>query len=63
VFVPGVDYLTNYDAWLARQNGAAYDPRLYDRTRRYMRNIRDLAGWVDADPPLQAAYHALSILR
>ena len=62
VFVPGVDYLTNYDDWLSRQNGAAYDPRLYDRTRYYMRNIRDLAGWVDADPPLQAAYHALSIL-
>jgi hypothetical protein len=62
VFVPGVDYLTNYDGWLSRQNGAAYDPRLYDRTRYYMRNIRDLAGWVDADPPLQAAYHALSIL-
>ena len=28
-----------------------------------MRNIRDLAAWVDADPPLQAAYHALSIPR
>ncbi len=27
-----------------------------------MRNIRDLAAWVDADPPLQAGYHALSIL-
>jgi hypothetical protein len=27
-----------------------------------MRNGRDLAAWVDTDPPLQAAYHALSIL-
>ena len=62
VFVPGVDYLTNYDDWLARQNGAPWGPRLYDTTFRYMRNGRDLAAWVDTDPPLQAAYHALSIL-
>jgi membrane-associated phospholipid phosphatase len=27
-----------------------------------MRNLRDLAAWVDTDPPLQAGYHALSIL-
>jgi membrane-associated phospholipid phosphatase len=62
VFVPGVDYLTTYADWLARQNGAPWDDRLYDTTFRYMRNGRDLAAWVDADPPLQAAYHALSIL-
>ena len=62
VFVPGVDYLTTYADWLARQNGAPWDDRLYDATFRYMRNGRDLAAWVDADPPLQAAYHALSIL-
>ena len=63
MFVPGVDYLSTYAGWLARQNGAPWDDRLYDATFRYMRNIRDLAAWVDADPPLQAAYHALSILR
>jgi membrane-associated phospholipid phosphatase len=62
VFVPGEDYLTAYADWLDRQNGASWGPRLYDTTFRYMRNGRDLAGWVDADPPLQAAYHALSIL-
>jgi hypothetical protein len=27
-----------------------------------MRTMRDLVTWVDADPPLQAGYHALSIL-
>jgi len=62
VFEPGTDYMTTYADWLARQNGASFGPRLYDGTPRYMRTIRDLATWVDADPPLQAAYHALSIL-
>ena len=65
-FAPGVDYMTDYStnsgSWLARQDGAAWGPRVYDSSLRYMRNIRALAAWVDADPPLQAAYHALSIL-
>lgn len=62
VFAPGTDFLTAYPPWLARQNGAAFGPRVYDGTLRWMRNARDVATWVDADPPLQAAYHALSIL-
>jgi len=62
VFAPDVDYLTGYEDWLARQNGALFGPRLFDRTFRYMRTIRDLAGWADVDPPLQAGYHALSVL-
>jgi membrane-associated phospholipid phosphatase len=62
VFAPDSDALTTYDAWLARQNGAPFGARVYDPTFRYMRNLRDLASWVDADPPLQAGYHALSIL-
>jgi membrane-associated phospholipid phosphatase len=62
VYTPGTAYMTSYADWLARQNGAAWGPRSYDSTRRYMRTPRDLAAWVDADPPLQAGYHALSIL-
>ena len=62
VFAPGIDYLTDYAAWLTRQNGGPSGARIYDAMFRYMRDIRDLAAWVDADPPLQAAYHALSIL-
>lgn len=62
VYAPGVDYMTDYATWLSRQNGAPWGPRVYDPTFRYMRNIRDLAAWVDADPPLQAGYHALAIL-
>jgi len=63
VFAPGIDYMTNYTDWLARQNGAAWGPLLYDPTLRYMRTIRDLATWVYQDPPVQAGYHALSILQ
>jgi membrane-associated phospholipid phosphatase len=62
VFAPGIDYMTNYQEWLERQNGKPWGPRAYDSKLRYLRTIRDLAAWVDADPPLQAAYHALSIL-
>jgi hypothetical protein len=62
VFAPGLDYMTSYSDWLGRQNGAPFGARVYDPTFRYMRTIRDLASWVDADPPLQAGYHALSIL-
>jgi membrane-associated phospholipid phosphatase len=62
VFTPGVDYLTGYAGWLARQNGGPFGARSYDPTFRWMRTLRDLTTWVDADPPLQAGYHALSIL-
>jgi len=63
VFAPGIDYMTKYADWLARQNGAAWGPLVYDPTPRYMRTIRDLATWVYQDPPVQAGYHALSILQ
>ena len=61
-YTPGADYLADYAEWLARQNGAPWGARHYDPTFRYLRNARDLAAWVDADPPLQAGYHALSVL-
>ena len=61
-FAAGADYLSGFADWLARQNGAAWGPRAYDATSRYLRNGRDLAAWVDTDPPLQAGYHALSVL-
>ncbi len=62
VYAPAIDYMYNYNDWLGRQGGAPWGPRVYDPNLRYMRTIRDLAAWVDADPPLQAGYHALSIL-
>lgn len=63
VFAPGIDYMTKYADWLARQNGASWGPLIYDPMLRYMRTIRDLATWVYQDPPVQAGYHALSILQ
>jgi hypothetical protein len=61
-FLSGADHLTSFPDWLARQNGAPFGPRQYDSTLRYIRNGRDLAAWVDADPPSQAGLHALLIL-
>ncbi|WP_225411043.1 vanadium-dependent haloperoxidase [Stigmatella hybrida] len=51
-FVPRRDYLTDFESWLASQNGAP--PRhgdVLDPTPRYIRNLRDLARYVHADPP------------
>lgn len=62
VFARGADYLVRYADWLDRQNGAPFGQRFYEPKPRYMLSLRDLATWVDADPPLQAGYHALSIL-
>ena len=61
--LPGIDHLTGYDTWLAAQNGAelgggdALDP-----VRRYVRNLRDLARWVQVDALYQAYLNACLIL-
>ena len=61
-FAGGVDFLTSFPDWLARQNGAPFAARQYDSTLRYIRNGRDLAAWVDADPPSQAGLNAALLL-
>ncbi|HXG91138.1 MAG TPA: vanadium-dependent haloperoxidase [Blastocatellia bacterium] len=58
----GVDYLTNYDEWLAIQNGAAGAQLQFDATPRYIRNGRDLGQWVHIDVLFQAYFNALLIL-
>ncbi len=61
--LPGFAYLTGYDDWLAAQDGAelagtdALDPE-----RRYLRNLRDLARWVQVDALYQAYLNACLIL-
>ena len=61
--LPGIDHLTDYGTWLAAQNGAdlaggdAIDP-----VRRYVRNLRDLAHWVQVDALYQAYLNACLIL-
>lgn len=59
---PGVDYLTNYADWLANQNGANPGPQQLEATRRYARNGRDLARWVQTDVLYQAYLDATLIL-
>lgn len=61
--VPGVDYLTQYQAWLDVQNGVA--TRLenqFEAAPRYIRNSRDLGEWVHRDFLYQAYLHAALIL-
>jgi membrane-associated phospholipid phosphatase len=63
--MPGVDYLTRYQDWLAIQNG--FDPDInsiiqFDPTPRYMRNLRDTARWVQVDALYQAYLQACLIM-
>jgi hypothetical protein len=60
--LPGVDYMTSYDDWLAIQNGAAAGDPVFDGTQRYIRNGRDLSQWVHVDVLFQAYFDALLIL-
>lgn len=60
--VPGVDYMTDYNAWLAVQRGFDQPPDQFDPTLRYMRNGRDLGQWVHIDVLFQAYFHSLLCL-
>lgn len=63
VAVPGVDFLTEFDEWLAVQNGKAPTGKAqYDGTPRYLRNGRDLGTWVGKDFIYQASLLAAQIL-
>jgi len=58
----GRDYLTDFGRWLAVQNGV--NPALpeLDPTRRYIRNMRDLARYVHVDALYEAYLNATLIL-
>jgi hypothetical protein len=58
---PGIDYLTNYDDWLAVQNGEPPNAR-YGSAYRYIRSGRDLASYVYLDFSYQAFQTACLIL-
>lgn len=63
--LPGTDQMTSYGDWLAIQNG--FDPDLnsviqFDPTPRYIRNMRDIARWVQVDALYQAYLQACLIL-
>lgn len=60
--VAGVDYLITYDNWLATQNGVAPGQQQLESQKRYIRNGRDLARWVQVDVLYQAYFDAALIL-
>ncbi len=59
---PGASYLTNYDEWLAIQNGFIPPPYQLDPIPRHIRNLRDLGEWVHVDALYQAYHQACLIL-
>jgi hypothetical protein len=59
----GVDFLTDYPVWLAAQNGAdLFGNEPIDPQPRYLRNLRDLARWVQIDALYQAYLNACLVL-
>ena len=60
--VAGVNYITDFDTWLAVQRGIAQGPDAFDPVPRYMRNGRDIGQWVHIDVLFQAYFHAFLIL-
>ena len=59
----GDDHLTNYQEWLAIQNGhAPKQANQYDPVPRYIRNGRDLGEWVHRDFSCQSPLSAALIL-
>jgi hypothetical protein len=58
----GVDYMTNYDEWLAVQNGFIPPPYALEPSPSYIRNLRDLGEWVHVDALYQAYHQACLIL-
>ena len=60
--LPGFDYMTDFNNWLAVQRGFNQPANIFDSTRRYMRNGRDIGQWVHIDVLFQAYFHGFLIL-
>ncbi len=61
--VGNADYLTNFPMWLDIQNGTTGFPAdLFDGTKRYIRNMRDLGQYVHVDALYEAYLNACLIL-
>ena len=60
--VPGVDYMTTFNNWLAVQNDIPQGPNIFDPVLRYMRNGRDTGQWVHIDVLFQGYFQALLVL-
>ena len=60
--VPGLNYMTDFNTWLAVQRGVTQPANTFDPTPRYMRNGRDIGQWVHIDVLFQAYFHAFLVL-
>jgi membrane-associated phospholipid phosphatase len=60
--MPAIDYMTDFNAWLAVQRGFNQPPDVLDSVPRYIRNGRDLGQWVHVDVLFQAYFHGFLIL-
>ncbi len=60
--VPGIDYMTDFNTWLAVQRGFSQPVEALDPVPRYMRNGRDIGQWVHIDVLFQAYFHAFLVL-
>jgi hypothetical protein len=61
--VPNQDYMTDFNTWLAIQNGAApASGDVFDPTLRYMRNGRDIGQWVHIDVLFQGYFQAFLVI-
>jgi hypothetical protein len=59
----GRDYMTDFNSWLAVQNGVApAQGDIFDPIPRYIRNGRDLGQWVHIDVLFQAYFQAFLII-
>ena len=60
--LPGINYMTDFDTWLAVQRGINQPPDAFDAVPRYMRNGRDIGQWVHIDVLFQGYFHAFLVL-
>jgi hypothetical protein len=60
--LPGIDYMIDFNTWLAVQRGFNQPSNLLDSIPRYMRNGRDIGQWVHIDVLFQAYFHAFLVL-
>jgi hypothetical protein len=61
--VPNLDYMLDFPTWLNIQNGQLpAQSDIFDPTRRYIRNMRDLATYVHFDQLYEAYFNACLIL-
>lgn len=62
-YQPGIDYMVDFPAWLAVQNGGSIGQSLQnDPTARYIRNGRDLSAWTHVDVLYQGYFIAYLVL-